>query len=295
MVAIDINRGRWSPSTRRAYESFWRDWESWCRLSDEGWNPLPSDAKAIAGYLNHCAERGLSTASIAGRLAAILAVNSLYGNPINVKATVIRDAWAEIRRAKGTRNTPKQALPAAAMTRIIKGIPEDRLQDRAILLVGFKSAMRRSEIVALNREDLDITEAGVHITIRHSKTDKTGKGEVVTIARTPTAYCAVAALEAWLTNAGTTDGPIFRSAAGLRMAAPKVAAITKRWAAKAGFDPKLIGAHSLRSGCITTMQEAKVDLKAGMEHSRHRTPQIYLGYAQVKRGLDSQAVKALGI
>ena len=51
------------------------------------------------------------------------------------------------------------------------------LRDRALLLIGFVGAFRRSELVALNRQDLDESELGVKVTIRHSKTDQEGAGQ----------------------------------------------------------------------------------------------------------------------
>lgn len=286
-----FDRGRWAPSTRQAYESFWRDWCAW--TATNGAESFPAKPERVAEYLTAKAET-VSTASLSGRLACLVAVHKIKRKPLRVNETIIRDAWAEIRRKKGTASTPKMALPAEAMHKVIASIPADHLQDRAVLLVGFKAGMRRSELVALNFDDVAISPAGLHITIRHSKTDKTGKGQTVTIARTGTDLCAVAALEAWLTQAEITSGPIFLNKNG-RMPAREVANIAKRWAAAIGIDPKIIGAHSLRSGCITTMQEAGIDIKSGMELSRHVTPSIYLGYAQVKRGMDSAAVKALSI
>jgi integrase len=292
-MKMDWNRGRWAPETRRAYESFWRDWAAWCAQHDA--QPFPAKPTEVSTYLTERSTT-VSTQSVAGRLAMLVAAHKIRGKPLRVNETCIRDAWAEIRRQKGTAHTPKQALTGAAMQAIIEHVPNTggTLQDRAILLVGFKSAMRRSELVALDVEDLTFSVGGLHIHIRHSKTDKTGRGETVTIGRSGTALCAVAALEAWLKYASITSGPVFRTRQG-RMFAGTVANIVKRWAAEAGIDPKVVAAHSLRSGCITTMQEAQVDLKAGMEHSRHKTPTIYLGYVQAKRGLESAAVKALGI
>jgi len=77
------------------------------------------------------------------------------------------------------------------------------------------------------------------------------------------------------------------------MDAREVATITKKWGAAAGFDPRELGAHSLRRGCVTTMNEAGIDLKSGMEHSRHKTPTVYLGYVQAKRAMENPAIAAL--
>jgi site-specific recombinase XerC len=84
------------------------------------------------------------------------------------------------------------------------------LRDRAVLLVGFAGAFRRSELVALNVEDLEESEQGFKVIIRHSKTDQEGAGQTIAIMRGSMA-CPVAALKVWLEAAGNTSGPIFRS------------------------------------------------------------------------------------
>jgi integrase len=285
-MQIDLERGRWSPATRASYAISWADFEQFG-------GSLPAEPKIIADFLTARAAT-LSTSTLSGRLAAIVAVHSLYGHTLDVKGSVIKDAWAEIRRQKGTAKKPKDALAIADIRRIMRGIPADRLQDRAVMLIGFGSAMRRSELVALDVEDLEFSPEDVTITIRRSKTDKTGKGEHVAVARSGTDMCPVAALSRWLAHAAITEGPVFRTGDN-RMQPRQVATITKRWAQNAGYLARDIGAHSLRRGCITTMHEAGIDLKSGMELSRHKTPTIYLGYVQAKDARSNPAVKALRV
>jgi integrase len=84
-----------------------------------------------------------------------------------------------------------------------------QLRDRALLLLGFAGAVRRSELVALDVADLKETADGLHVVIRHSKSDQEGRGAMIAIPRGSMA-CPVAALKAWITAAEITDGPIFR-------------------------------------------------------------------------------------
>ncbi len=71
------------------------------------------------------------------------------------------------------------------------------IKDRALLLIGFGAALRRSEIVALNVEDVDIIKVGLNITVKKSKTDQEGIGQVVSIPREVTRedVCPVVALK----------------------------------------------------------------------------------------------------
>jgi len=117
------------------------------------------------------------------------------------------------------------------------------LRDRALLLLGFAGAFRRSELVALDCEDIEESEAGVRIAIRHSKTDQEGQGATIAIVRGSIA-CPVAALKAWREAAGITTGPVFRSIRkggkiGARLTAQSVADIVKANAERVGLDPDI--------------------------------------------------------
>ena len=122
--------------------------------------------------------------------------------------------------------------------------------------MGFAGAFRRSELVALNTEDLEESELGFKVTIRHSKTDQEGAGQTIAIVRGSVA-CPVTALKAWLAAAGITTGPIFRSvkkggAVAGRLPAQSVADIVKAYAERVGLDPALFAGHSVRSGFLTS-------------------------------------------
>jgi integrase len=290
MTAIDLARGRWAPATRASYATSWADFEKFRGKS--GVESLPADAGEIAAFLTARADTH-STSSLSGRLAAIVAVHELYGHVVMVKGTVIKDAWAEIRRRKGTAKKAKLALGPDDLKAIIKLMPDALVQERCIFTLALASMCRRSELVALDREDIAIFDEGMEIHIRRSKTDKTGKGEGVPVGRRADEFCPVAAMERWLSTAGIETGPVFRNRTGGRMLGRRIATITKKWGAKIGRDPAELGAHSWRSGGITALNMAGVDTKSGMLLSRHKTPAIYLGYVQPKKGLDNPAVRAL--
>jgi hypothetical protein len=90
-----------------------------------------------------------------------------------------------------------------------KGTSLRELRDRAILLLGFSGAFRRSELVALNLTDIEWTTEGALVSIRRSKTDQEGLGRRVGIPRGDIA-CPVTALEAWLEAADISEGAVFR-------------------------------------------------------------------------------------
>jgi integrase len=161
----------------------------------------------------------------------------------------------------------------------VKGI-----RDRAILLLGFAGAFRRSELVALDVDDVAECETGLRITIRHSKTDQEGAGATIAIVRGSIA-CPVAALRAWRDAAGITSGPLFRSIrkggkVGARLSAQSVADVVKAHAENVGLDPALFAGHSLRSGFITSAAKRGASIFKMMDVSRHRSVDTLRGYVR---------------
>jgi integrase len=150
------------------------------------------------------------------------------------------------------------------------------LRDRALLLLGFAGAFRRSELVALNIEDLEECDGGMRVRIGRSKTDQEGHG--VTIGVVPgTVVCPVRALKDWLSAARITEGPVFRPVAKggrifeTHLTDKSVANIVKRYAAKLGFDPKAFGGHSLRAGFLTSAAAKGASIFKMMDVSRHKS------------------------
>jgi integrase len=144
----------------------------------------------------------LGLRAITIRYAHKLAGHVLPTDDERVKATM-----RGIRRSLGT--APRKKAPATS-DRIVAmafaaGDDLKGLRDRALLLVGFAGAFRRSELVALNVEDLEETNLGFKATIRHSKTDQEGAGQTIAIVKGSVA-CPVAALRAWIAASGIASG-----------------------------------------------------------------------------------------
>jgi integrase len=144
-----------------------------------------------------------------------------------------------------------------------------------LLLLGFAGAFRRSELVALNVEDIEADAAGVKILIHHSKTDQEGVGATIAVVKGSIA-CPVAALRAWLNAAAINGGPVFRSVKkggklGNRLIGHSIAEIVKFHAERVGLDPKLFSGHSLRSGFLTSAAKRGASIFKMMDVSRHRS------------------------
>jgi integrase len=152
-------------------------------------------------------------------------------------------------------------------------------------LLGFAGAFRRSELVALGVADIEETEAGLRVTIRHSKTDQEGQGVTIAIARGDVA-CPVKALREWLGAAGIETGSLFRPinksgrVAQARLTDRSVANIVKAYAERAGFDASTFSGHSLRSGFLTSAAAKGASIFKMMDVSRHRSVETLRGYVR---------------
>jgi integrase len=159
------------------------------------------------------------------------------------------------------------------------------LRDRALLLLGFAGALRRSELVALDVADLQETTEGLRVLIRRAKTDQEGAGATVAIVRGSVA-CPVEALKAWLAAAGITDGPLFRPISKgqrlqqARLSDRSVALIVKAHAERAGLDPAQFAGHSLRAGFLTSAARRGASIFKMMDQSRHRSVDTLRGYVR---------------
>ena len=193
-----------------------------------------------------------------------------------------------IRHELGT--APQQKAPATAerVRAMLDAIPGDTLRgkrDRAILAFGMAGAFRRSELVALRVEDLDRVPEGVRLTIRRSKTDQLGAGQVIAILR-GSKLRPVRALFEWIEAAAITAGPVFRGIDrhGRISAEPltpqSVALIVKRAADAAGLDRDEFSGHSLRAGFLTSAADSGADALRMMEVSRHRRVETVRGYVR---------------
>jgi site-specific recombinase XerD len=296
-----------APSTRKAYRGDFVAFQAWC--AGHGVPALPATAETIAVYLSAEADRGIKASSIARRVAAIRYAHKLAGllSPTEVEAVhaVVRG----IRRTIGTAKEPKApvtnerllAMVAAQKTesRKTKWLLESQdrdggekgqslttLRDRALLLLGFAGAFRRSELVALDVADVEETSEGLRVNIRRGKTDQERAGTTIAIVRGSVA-CPVRALKAWLSAAGIDEGAIFRrvnkggrSVMIDRLSAQSVAVIVKVYAERAGFDPRSFSGHSLRSGFLTSAARRGASVFKMMDVSRHRSFDTLRGYVR---------------
>lgn len=271
-------RGSKAGNTIRAYRSDWAAFEAFCRGREVA--ALPAVPATVAAYAADAASR-LRANTVERHLTAISQAHQLAGFENPVEDKLVRTVMAGIRRLKGTAQKGKEPLSPDLLRHMLRATGEDLrgARDRALLLVGFAGAMRRSELVELRREDIRFTAEGLVVIIARSKTDPDAEGQVIGIpyGSHPTS-CPVRALEAWVEASRIEAGYLFPAigrwggeAAAKPLCGHQVAKIIKALAQRAGLDPAIFSGHSLRSGLATAAAEGGASERAIMEQTRHRS------------------------
>jgi site-specific recombinase XerD len=286
-LAADFARASKAPATQAAYGSDWRIFEAWCRA--RGLNAFPAAPESVCGFLADEASVGRRASTLGRRLAAIRYFHRAAGHETPTGDEKVKAVLAGIRRTIGAAPMRKKAATSDIVLGMVGGRGSDlrSLRDRALLLIGFAGAFRRSELVALDVADLEWTAEGVLVTIRRSKTDQEGLGRKVAIPRGEIA-CPVAALKSWLEAAGVAEGPVFvriwnkraQRVTSRRLAPRNVAAVVQAGAAKLGFDPSTFGGHSLRSGLVTTAVKRGVNLMKICDQTGHKSLEMLRVYSR---------------
>jgi integrase len=224
---------------------------------------------------------------MARRLASIRYAHKLAGHPSPTGSEAVKTTLQGIRRTLPA--TPRRKAPATADKVVAMatttGSGAKGLRDRALLLLGFAGAFRRSELVALDLSDLQFCDGGLRVKIRQSKTDQDGQG--TTIAIVPGTFaCPVAATRDWIRHARLASGPLFRpiSKTGRvlrrRLSDRAVANIVKASAGRIGLRAEEFSGHSLRAGFLTSAARRGASIFKMMDVSRHKSVETLRGYVR---------------
>jgi len=303
-MEVCFDRGRWAKNTRTAYSIAWNDFTTWCAARDA--ETLPTLAQTLADYLIYRA-KDHKTAGVSMHLAAIRAAHKMMKAQfppdsddakrftIDMEHPVLADTWATIRRDNGTRQQPKAALTWDKLERIVPLMPDTfyGLRNKTMLLTAFGAALRRSELAALNRDDLTISPAGVIIMIRRSKTDQSGQGHTLRIPRNPKGVCVVDHLEWWIARAEITDGALFITANRKRVDPAYYGVIVKQAVELIGENKAIYSGHSTRRGFVTTAFENGAPPESIRDKSRHASMDMLLKYRDAAQVFDSPADRAV--
>lgn len=275
-----------APATTRAYRLDWTHFTDWCARMNLA--ALPAAPGTVAAYLVAHADV-LKISTLTRRLSSIAVAHRLAGYALDTGHPDLRATWQGIRRARGTAQRQVEALTVPRLKQVLDHIPGDRLidvRDRALLLVGFSAALRRSELCDLDVADVAVSPEGLAVRVRRSKSDQEGEGATIAVGRTGRDTCPAQAFERWLAalaEAGITSGRAFRSVdrhkrVGTGLSTRAVAQIIQTRAAAAKLDAAAFSGHSMRAGFCTSAAAAGVTEREIMRVSRHRSVTVARRY-----------------
>lgn len=297
-------------STRRAYACDARAWVAWCQ--SEGREPWPARSVDVAQWIAIGARAGLRPSTLSRRVSALSTLARLDGQPSPGDSPIVTESLRGIRRTHGTaprRVAPCRVRDLRAMVAQL-GDSARELRDRALVLLGFAGAFRRSELGDLRLGDVDQVDEGLDVTVRRSKGDQEGAGRTVAVPYgSRLATCPVRAWLRWRsvleglstvppgvdlpafptlrTSHGRTtlDGPMSGRAVGARVVAlAHRASLGGRW-----------GGHSLRRGLATEASRAGVPDRVIQATTGHKSRASLDPYIEPFRRWDEVAASKVGL
>lgn len=175
-------------------------------------------------------------------------------------------------------------------------------RDRALLLLGFVSAMRPSEIAALTIDQIRPDDRGRVIHLTHSNTNQSGKLERVVLPRgSRQATCPIAALDHWLQLGGITGGPVFRKitkgnkATATALSADGLSRVVTGAVGRAGYDPTGYSGRSLRAGFATYAIQRGATAQQVAQQTRHKSLVTLGVYTRIEDAWEDNAATRLGL
>lgn len=290
--AAEIAEAQKASSTRVAYESDWAQFEKWAETNNV--NIRPANESVVVAYIVYLSKIGMKPSSIKRKLTAISQthLDLGYDRPVG---QMVRNAYRGIRRLK--RHSTKKARPVtwAVLRRMLSVIPDSNIgiRDRALLLVGFSGALRRSELVAIDIEHIEFLDEGMVINQTESKTNQTGELRKIAIPYIDIdGHCPVKATMKLIENSGKSSGPVFLGlgSAGRRntnsppiakrLRAASVSSIIKRYARICGYPPSEFSGHSLRAGFATSASNAGLSSTSIMARTGHKSFAVFANYVR---------------
>jgi site-specific recombinase XerD len=271
-------------NTLRGYQCDWRAFCKWC----DGHQvcPLSAAAETVAAYIAECAGH-LKVGSIQRRLNAIAEAHKAAGLDSPTHNAIVRNTLKGIRRTLGTAQSRKAAVLTDEIRTMMEVADDGTMgaRDRALILLGFAGAFRRSELVGLDIEDCAFSRDGLTVTLRRSKIDQDGAGRKIGIPYgSNPETCPVRTIQSWIEQAALLSGPLFRSlnrhghVQSGRLSGIDVARVVKKLAQRAGLDSAKYAGHSLRAGHATSAAIAGASERSIMNQTGHRSVQMVRRY-----------------
>lgn len=240
---------------------------------------IPSSPEQVSAYLSeHAMDHKVAT--LLRWLTSISQAHKRAGLPTPTKDTVVHETLSGIRKIHGGKQRRVAPITTEELMAMVDAAPNTLIgqRNKALLLVGFGGAMRRSEITNLQVENFEIDRRGAVVDLGKTKTDQSGEDSKVAITMAKNKrYCAVTALKSWYAATGITEGPVFRAInqygklSSRKLSTQAVADIVKAMALAAGLDRTLFSGHSMRAGLATAAAQADKPYHKIKAITRHKS------------------------
>ena len=266
-----------SLNTLKAYRSDFLDFKNFC--AKFGFPILPTDPKSVSLYITQLSQTS-KFSTIKRRLASINVVHRIKGHHLDSKHPIIKENLEGIKRKIGIYQNGKKPLLINNLYNIIDLIEQYKVnkylisvRDKAIILIGFSGGFRRSEIVNLEKKDLEFVGEGLKIRVTKSKNDQYGEGMIKAIPYfNNRKYCPVIAIQDWLQATKIVKDKIFP------YSDKTVSLIVKKYLNLIGLDSSLYSGHSLRSGFATSVASYGADERSIMTMTGHKSTEMVRRY-----------------
>jgi integrase len=304
-TAVELGKAAKSANTRRAYDADWRAFRAWC--AENHLDPLPASPATVGLYVAAIGTGAgaRSPSTIERALAGIAHQHRMKGLACDRRHPAIADVLSGLKRTRRRPTKQAAALTPDLMFKLLQACGDDLpgLRDRAILLLGYCGALRRSELVAVDVEHMKENRDGLLLTLPWSKGDQEGEGTILGIPCAGNAdLCPVQAIKEWRHYADIEDGPLFRrinrwgTVEFDRLSDRAIALIIKKRAAAAGLaraEIVALSGHSLRAGFVTTAYDKDVPEHATQRHARHKSVATTRRYNRMVSAFKGNPAKGL--
>jgi len=287
-------------NTKKAYGSDWQQFVQWC--GTHSLESLPASEETFVYYLTFLSQNRKAS-TIKRKMTAIAQRHETANYASPTKTSLVQGVWNGIQRTIGIKETGKEALWLPDLRQLVQVLPPSLIgkRDHALLVIGWAGAFRRSELVALNMEDIQFTQDGLIIQIEKSKTDQTGAGQEVALPYGSNPMtCPVRSLKEWITEATFTTGPVFRRIDRHgniydRLTAQSVRLIVQKYCKEVGLPFESFGAHSLRSGFCSSAAKAGKSEHQIMKQTRHKQSSSLQRYIKLGTIFEDNAASGIGL
>ena len=271
-----------APATRKAYRASWEALEVWSAARGVS----AADPGTVAIYLAFLADSGRRLATIEKALAGLAEACRAGGLPSPRDDARVREVLKGIRRSLGVASRQVDPISPSELRAMVRSRPDTLLglRDRALLLLGFAGAFRRSELVGLDVGDVAFGEDGLTVTCGARRRTRKARGaRWVSRSAPPRKRAPFGRSVAGSRRRTSQKAPLFRPARGLRVGPARlsdkaVARLVKRAAKATGLDPARLSGHSLRSGLATAAAKAGKSERSIMAQTGHRSAQMVRRY-----------------